>query len=199
MEPSNQAPVAGVRAPSAERVPWRLAAALVAFAVVGVAAWLVVARRPAADAPESLFYALRDRVLEGDGAAPWRESLPRAREDYAKYVRGMATNDDQGAEEWRRLVGLSKKDLLSLPPEEVMRRENLAAREEFFRGALVHEVDRRDGETAILHITTKTGWDRRWLVRRVGGAWKVDNFWPVVTQGNRLIPRDGEKRPEEPR
>lgn len=192
MEPSPQAPHAPAHAPGAPRPSWRLAAAVLALTAVGSAAWFVHSRGAAARAPESLFYDLRDRVLDGDGEAVWRAMLPRAREDYAAFVRKVARQDDPAAEHYRKLVGISKQDLLALSPQAILGREQLAIREEFFRGAAVHRVDRWDDATALLRITTRTGENRHWIVKRVDGAWRVDNFWPQVTGRGNFIPRPGE-------
>jgi len=175
------------------RPAWRLAAALLGLLAVAASVWLVRARAGAERAPEAFFYDLRDRVLEGDGAVLWREMLPRARLDYATFVREVAGKDDPAAAKWRSYVGLSKEDLLSLPPEVVMQKEHMAGREDFFRGAKVYQVDRWDENTAMLRISTRSGDNRNWVVRRVEGAWKVDNLWPQSNEKGVYIPRDGEK------
>ena len=179
-------------APAPPRPRGLRTAVLVVAAVAVAGAAFLLSRQGRERPPEALFDALRDRVLAGDGEAVWRETLPRARVDYATFVKQMATRDDAGAPEWRRYVGLSKEDLRTLPPDKVMARENLAAVDEFFRGARVHRVDRWDESTALLFITTARGQDRHWQVTRVDGAWKIDNFQPSVTAAGVVIPRSGE-------
>jgi hypothetical protein len=104
----------------------------------------------------------------------------------------MAKKDDPATQEWRRRVGLSKEDLATLPPEKVSARENSAVAEEFFRSAKVHRVDRWDENTALLFIATGQGLERHWLLTRIDGAWKIDNFQPSVRPDGRVIPRSGE-------
>ena len=125
-----------------QRSRWRLAAVGLALAALGAAAWGLHARRVAESAPEALFEHVRERVEAGDGGALWRVMLPRAREDYAKFLREVATRTDPATEEWRRRAGLTIEDLKTLPPETLMARENLAFAPEYWTGARVYRVDR---------------------------------------------------------
>jgi hypothetical protein len=190
VEPS--APPVPVRSPRAARPRWRLAALGLALAALGAAAWGLHAHRVAESAPEALFDHVRERVEAGDGAALWRVMLPRAREDYVKFLRDAATRTDTRTEDWRRRAGLTREDLQTLPPETIMARENLAYAPEFWTGARVYRVDRWDEHTALLRISTRSGDDRLWLVKRVDGAWWMDDFQPMVLPDGSVRPRPGE-------
>jgi len=177
----------------------RLAGILLLAALVGAGAWLALRREGSADDPASVFDYCRDRTLGGDGGAVWRLLLPPAREEYAGFLRRLQdeTNPALASKsvEWRRKVGVSREDLSRLPAEALFARENLAAAEELYRGARVYSVDRRSPEEALLHISLGNGGERTWLLRRVDGAWRIDNLWALVTQQGDLLPRSGVSPP----
>jgi len=175
-----------------KRPPWRLLGGVLAVAVLGAAVWGLQAKRVAESAPEALFAWVRDRVEGGDGGALWGVMLPRAREDYVKFVAEAAKRTDPDTTEWRRRAGLTVEDLRTLPPETIMARENTALAADFWSGARVYRVDRWDEQTALLRISTRIGLDKVWLVKRVDGAWRVDDFQPMIMQDGRVKPRDGE-------
>ena len=191
MEPST-APSVPVQAPT-RRPPWRLLGAVLAVALLGAAAWGLYAKRVAESAPEALFAWLQERVEAGDGGALWGVMLPRAREDYVKFLREEAAKrTDSATVEWRRRTGFTVEDLRTLPPETIMARENLAFASEFWSGARVYRVDRWDKETALLRISTRSGLDKVLLVKRVDGAWRVDDFQPLVQADGTVRSRPGE-------
>lgn len=175
-----------------KRPPWRLLGGLLAVSLLGAAVWGLHAKRVAESAPEALFAWVRERVEGGDGAALWRVMLPRPREDYVKFIAEAAKRTDPDTTEWRRRAGLTVEDLRTLPPETIMARENTALAAEFWTGARVYRVDRWDEQTALLRISTRSGLDKVWLVKRVDGAWRVDDFQPMIMQDGRVRPRDGE-------
>src|SRR5689334_19268398 len=104
----------------------RTLAVILLAALTGVGAWLAL-RAPVdtSTRPEGVWDYIRDRVLAGDGEAPWRMLLPEAKPKFLDFVKdnAEAPDSDARAAEWRRRVGLSRQDLKALPPEKVMARE----------------------------------------------------------------------------
>jgi len=173
----------------------RLAGVLALAACAGLVGWLSLRPGAAARDPAAIYDYVRDRVLAGDGEALWRVLLPEGRRKYAGFVKLMAEagEGDAAAAAWKRSVGISRKELLSLPPEKVLAREYLAAAETQLRGSRVYRTVLWDRDTAYLNISRRDGTDKHWLVRRVEGAWKVSDPEPVVTAANDYLPGAGEK------
>jgi hypothetical protein len=163
--------------------PIRLVSLLVLAALAGGGAWLAFRASDPSKDPAAVWDYIRDRVLEGDGGAAWRLLLPQARPKFVEFVRqnAEAPESDARAAEWRRKTGLSRQDLRTLPPEEIMSREYLANADRI-RGSRVFRTEQWPEDRAFLHISLKDGGDIHFVLRRVDGAWKIEDLIPMVTE-----------------
>jgi hypothetical protein len=177
--------------PRARRI--RFAGILFLAVATGAVGWLALRSRGASRPPSSVYDYVRDRVRAGDGEALWRVLLPEGRSKYTEFVRAMGAErtDNPAAAAWRKKVGLSAKELLSLPPGQVMAREYEASAGELLEGSRVYRTDLWDENTALLYISLRDGRDKYWLVKRAEGDWKVSDPEPVITNGTHYIPRPG--------
>ncbi len=178
------APAADTRpadTPRARRI--RLAGIVVLAALTAVVGWLTLRAPPSSREPASAFEYVRDHVLEGDGGAAWRILLPEGRAKYERFIQAMITDEGADANYWRRTTGLSRKDLQTMRPEDVLAREYLSIAETMLRGARVYGTVRVDENTALTHILARNGEERDWLVKRVDGIWKVSDPLPQITAG----------------
>jgi hypothetical protein len=185
---SAQAPPAG---PAAPAPGWRLAGVLALGLAVAGLAWFGLRSRAAGGDPVALFDHVRSRVLAGDAEAAWAVMLPEARERYVEFLRMAAGQDTAGGREWMRRVGVSPKEMVSLPPEKVLAREFTAYAEEFFRHSRARSEPISEDE-ALLQISMGNGDDRQWLVQRVDGVWKIKNLRPIIDARRVLHERPGQ-------
>jgi hypothetical protein len=119
---------------------------------------------------------------------------PRCREDYVRFLAAVAAapDSDLQAGSWRTLVGISRGEVASLPPEEVCARELLCpATIALYRGARVYRTDMWGEDEALLYVSTGTGGEKVLTVVRQEGAWKVDNLLPLITS-NAVYIRKGD-------
>ena len=188
--PATSPPVPAAEASGASR--WRTAGVLLLAVAVAAVAWFGLRRTPDARRPESLFEYVRSQVLAGDTDAPWRVMLPPAREKYVQYTKIMGTREDEPTREWRRRVGLSKQALLSLTAEKVMALEYGALAEEYLRNARVVRSDAVGTDEALLTINMGNGNDRRWMVRRVDGTWKLADPMAIITDSGLYMETPGQ-------
>ena len=172
--------------------PVRAVLVVLALALGGFVAWKALLAPPPAPEPGGVWDYIRDRVVEGDGEAPWRMMLPEARPKFLAFVKqnAEAPDSDARAAEWRKKVGLSREDLKTLPPEKVMAREYLASVDRI-RGSRVFRTDEWPGDRALIRVSLKDGGDVHFVLRRTEGAWKIEDLVPMVTNEGNYIPYPG--------
>lgn len=165
---------------------------LLAAALAAAGTWFAL-RAPAPDRePAGVWDYIRDRVVEGDGEAPWRMLLPEAKPKFLEFVKqnAEAPDSDARAAEWRRKNGFSRQDLRTLPAAAIMAREYLANADRI-RGSRVFRTDRWDEDTAFLGVSLKDGSDIFYVVKRTDGAWRIADLIPMVTAEGSYIPYAG--------
>jgi len=163
---------------------------LAVFAAGG--AWFAFRGPGASTEPAGVWEYIRDRVLAGDGEAPWRMLLPEARPKFLEFVKenADAPESDARAAEWRRKVGLSRQDLRTLPPEKVMAKEYLANADRI-RGSRVFRTEMWPGERALISISLSDGKDIRFVLKRRDGAWRIADLLPMITSEGYYTPEPG--------
>ena len=190
-DPSDSVPVPDP-APAGRSSGLRLAGVLLLAGLVAMVGWNSMAPPAPATGPASVAEYVLQGIRSGDGSLLWGVMTPRARETYGSYLRGLRKNPEgPEAVRFRTRVGVSREDLQRQGPETLLRRENEALAEEFYRLARVTEVRERGSDEALLILVLGNAEERTWLVKRIEGAWKVDDLSAVYNQvtGDLLSPR----------
>ena len=171
---------------------FRTVSVLLLAGFAAIAAWLALRSPSVSREPAGVWDYIRDRVVEGDGEAVWRMTLPEARPKFIEFVRmnAEAPESDARATEWRRKTGLSIQDLKTLPPEKIMAREYLASVDRI-RGSRVYRTDTWPDDRALIRVSLKDGGEAHFVVRRKEGAWRIEVLIPMVTADGNYIPYAG--------
>jgi hypothetical protein len=175
--------------PRARRI--RLVGIVALAGLTVVVGWLSLRSTPSGREPASAFEYIRDHALEGDGGAAWRTLLPEGRAKYLTFLKAMLTSEEESAQNWRRTTGLSRKDIQTMSPEDILSREYLSVTESMLRGARVYRTDVVDENTALIYILARDGQERSWMVKRVDGVWKVSDPLPQISDKGWYTPVPG--------
>ncbi len=165
---------------------FRLIGILLLAGVVGVTGWFALKGRKQST-PESLLAYISSRVAEGDGDAFYRMMLPHARRLHEGFVAELRSKPDAAvAVKFREALGLSRADVETLEPRELLRRETEAF-QSMFAGARLVEVKPVAEDEAVMQVLLRDGPEKHWHLRRVDGVWRIHDHVVLLGVDGQII------------